>query len=371
MTAWVDRYVDPDAMEGDSGENADEPWTLAEAISNRADHQRVNIKTGSYQITGQTVSEGDYWWRGYNSTPGDLDNAFVGDKTGGTDIPQIQITSGHLRVTGSFCMSGLEFTNSSNSDPTLEDDANKCWRKNVRFIHTGSACSKNIIQTNSSVDDVAYINCEFRGNDCSSTPRSLVFGTSERHFIGCVFRQTDASGSWRGLDINAGNTITGCLFEGLDIGIRWGSYANDISNCTFVDIIDNAIDGNASSGTSGAMLIRNNYFHSVGGYCIGNNSGPTTVSKLMYIVHNTTYNCSNFLEFSNQESFNTQTDSSDPFEDSSTGDYRLKSSSNAYEQLQGGFWRSDMANYRNGGAAQAQSSGGGGGGGSTVIVIEE
>lgn len=367
MSAWVDRYVDSEAMEGDNGESPSEPWTLEEAITNKADHQRVNIKAGTYYVTGQTISESNYWWRGYNSTPGDLDNAFVGDKTSGSNIPEIQISSGHLRLTGSFNLSGLVLANSSNSDPTLEDDTNMCWRKNVKFIHTGSACTKNMIQTNSSVDDVSYVNCEFRGNDCSSG-RSLVFGTSERHFIGCVFRQTDAAGSWRGLDINAGNTVTGCLFEDVDIGVRWGSYANDISNCTFVDIIDNAIDGNASSGTSGAMLIRNNYFHSVGGYCIGNNSG-TTANKLMYIDNNTHYNCSNFLEFSDQQSFNTQTDSSDPFEDKSSGDYRLKSSSNAYELLQGGFWRSDMANYRNGGAAEAQSSGGGGG--STIIVIED
>ena len=365
MTAWVDRYVAADAMGGDNGETTSTPWTLAEAITNKADHQRVNIKTGNYTLTHQTVSDNDYWWRGYDSTPGDLDNAFVGDKTGGTDIPQIEITSGHLKVAGSFCISGIEFTNASNADPTLEDDANKCFRKNVRFIHTGSSCSKNIIQTASTADDVSYINCEFRGNNCSSA-RSMIYQTSERHYIGCVFRQTDASGSWRGLDINAGNTVTGCLFEGLDIGVRWGSLANDISNNTFVDIIDNAIDGNTSSGTSAAMLIRNNYFHTVGGYCIGNNSGPTT-NKLMYIANNTHYNCSNFLEFPNQESFNTQTDSADPFEDKSTGDYRLKSSSNAYQQLQGGFWRADMARYANAGAAQSEcSSGGGGGGGATI-----
>ena len=81
MTAWIDRYVAADASGGNNGETPSAPWTLAEAISNKSDHQRVNIKRGAYTRANSTVNESNYWWRGYQYTPGDLDNAFVGDKT--------------------------------------------------------------------------------------------------------------------------------------------------------------------------------------------------------------------------------------------------------------------------------------------------
>lgn len=367
MTAWVDRYVDASAVGFGSGTSPADPWTLAEAITNKADHQRVNIKCGAYTRGSSSVTQSNYWWRGYKDTPGDLDSSFVGNKTAQTDIPEIEITSGHLRVAGvGFNLSGLVFTNASSSDPALEDDVEKSFRKNCRFISTGSSNTRNVVQIDSTHYGIGYVGCEFSGNTCSGTSKPIIPAGKERHFVGCVFKQTDSTGNWTGIQ-KTNSTVTGCLFQDLAVGIEFSSEASDINGNTFYNISGNAIRANLSSGNCQSTLIRNNYFHTIGGYCIGNNSGPLTSNKSLYIENNARFNSPNFIEFTDQYIVSDYTDSGDPFENSAAGDFRLKSSSNAYQQLQGGFWRADMARYANAGAAQSEcSSGGGGGGGATI-----
>lgn len=81
--AWTDRYVTAGAAGGGDGSSGN-PWTLDEAFSNAVAGDRINIKSGNYTATG-SLSQSNVgnitapiWFRGYNTTIGDL----VGARTG-------------------------------------------------------------------------------------------------------------------------------------------------------------------------------------------------------------------------------------------------------------------------------------------------
>ena len=368
MTSWTDRYVSADASGGNNGLTESTPWTLAEAVSNRASDQRVNIKAGSYTLGGSQIVLSDYWWRGYKDTVGDLDAPFVGAKTAQTDMPEIEVTSGHVRLAASrWNLSGIAWTNNSSSDPALEDDVAASFRINCKFISTASNLTRNVVQCNTSTDSGnTYISCEFVGNTTSYSTKPMMQSVAGRDYINCVFRSTSATNNWTGVFKGYG-TATGCVFQNLKCGIEMSSRTSDISNNTFYNISDNAIQGNLSSGTICSTIIRNNYFHTIGGYCIANTNGPTADNKALYIANNTRYNSPDFIEFTDQYIVSDYTDSSDPFEDAAAGDFRLKSTSNGYQLLESGYWRADMARYSNAGAAQAECSGSGSGGSSVSL----
>lgn len=104
--AWTERYVRADAAGGgngttDTNSGANGAWTLAEAITNEAAGIRLNVKVGTYASTTTTrtaaaagTTTQPIWWRGFNTTPGDIDT----DNT--LTKPSFTFTTGRMVFSG-------------------------------------------------------------------------------------------------------------------------------------------------------------------------------------------------------------------------------------------------------------------------------
>src|SRR5688572_31804779 len=101
--AWTERYVSVAGGGAHDGTSEADAWTLADAIAAYGTGQRINVKAGTYAntTTGRTfatagTTTAPIWWRGYNTTIGDLDDVVDGAASG----PQITFTTGLMTISG-------------------------------------------------------------------------------------------------------------------------------------------------------------------------------------------------------------------------------------------------------------------------------
>jgi hypothetical protein len=362
--AWTDRYVDATAAGGGTGTSSADPWTLAEAVSNSAAGMRVNIKAGVYEVTSSisTSFAGTHsdsvWWRGYTSTPGDLDDKFLANKITGTDLPQIKSVSGSVVLNNSyFNISGLAFTSSA-SYPAVNDRRIRSWAKNCRFHHEGTF--GNVVSNTNTTNYLRYLSCEFRGYQAEIThaSKSLVGGRNGNQFIGCLFH-CDTANSAYGVNANASYiSIINCVFYNLKSAYT-GWFPAYITNNTIIDMSQDAIAISYSAASSLGQIdatanyhIVSNYFANVSGYCIGGDA-TTQQNGSLLIANNAFYNCPNRLQYTGDApEFDSVSDSSDSFVDSANSNYELTSSSAAYANGLGRFWSFPTTSYADIGAIQ-------------------
>ena len=362
--AWTERFVDALAVGGGTGTSAADPWTLAEAFSNSASGQRVNIKAGTYSNSGNTTTtftpayDNPVWWRGYKTSIGDLDNKPTANLVDATDIPLLQASSGYYFFNQpAHCLSGLSFTSSvSNRSPVL-DRRRRSWTRNCRFTNTASGVSVPVVDNFDGTTNRSrsYSNCEFAFTSTASS--SLIDPAFYVNFHACSF-----IGSGTGVGIGSAKdiTVTDCAFVNLNTGIQSTS-VSQIINCTFYNIADDAIySAYSSSSYYQRLFVANCYFHSVTGFCIGG----TAVDGTVAVQNNVYHNCSNLLEyvFENLQ-FDEATDSSDLFIDAASKDFTLSSSSSGYGRGNGFMLGTTSTDYSDIGAIQHQDSAGGGGAG--------
>ena len=363
--AWTDRYVDAAAAGGGTGTSSADPWTLAEAVSNSAAGMRVNIKAGVYEVTSSisTSFAGTHsdavWWRGYTSTPGDLDDKFLANKITGTDLPQIKSVSGSVVLNNSyFNISGLAFTTSSGSYPAVYDRRIRSWAKNCRFHHEGTF--GDVVSSTNSSTYLRYLSCEFRGYQAEIThaSKSLVGGRNGSQFIGCLFH-CDTANSAYGVNANGSYiSIINCVFYNLK-SAYYAWFPAYITNNTIIDMSQDAIAISYSAASSLGQIdatanyhIVSNYFANVSGYCIGG-FATTQQNGSLLIANNAFYNCPNRLQYTGDApEFDSVSDSSDSFVDSTNSNYELTSSSAAYANGLGRFWSFPTTSYADIGAIQ-------------------
>ena len=363
--AWTDRYVDAAAAGGGTGTSSADPWTLAEAVSNSAAGMRVNIKAGVYEVTSSisTSFAGTHsdavWWRGYTSTPGDLDDKFLANKITGTDLPQIKSVSGSVVLNNSyFNISGLAFTTSSGSYPAVYDRRIRSWAKNCRFHHEGTF--GDVVSSTNSSTYLRYLSCEFRGYQAEIThaSKSLVGGRNGSQFIGCLFH-CDTANSAYGVNANGSYiSIINCVFYNLK-SAYYAWFPAYITNNTIIDMSQDAIAISYSAASSLGQIdatanyhIVSNYFANVSGYCIGG-FATTQQNGSLLIANNAFYNCPNRLQYTGDApEFDSVSDSSDSFVDSANSNYELTSSSAAYANGLGRFWSFPTVSHADIGAVQ-------------------
>lgn len=371
--AWAERYVDASAAGGGTGTSTGDPWTLLEAFSNTAAGMRVNIKAGTYTLTSQQTvpavgSQTDpVWWRGYVTTPGDLDGKLSSAPTDSTGIPLIQTNNNIVQSSNYFTGSGLSFLLTSGNRSYLNNGSQGVY-VNCKFRKNAASNSASVFGT-SGRDFFSFHACEFVVDGQIST--SLVSVDIGAMFHSCVFKSevVQSSSGATSASGNRWSTYVGCVFDNLYCGLKapsGGSIA--VIGCTFVDMVDYGIS--VPQGCQGAN-ITGNYFSNIGGFVIGNSTGTTPADAWSdcLIATNVYQNVGGQLEnVANDRQFTALTDASDSFTDSSSGDYSLTSSSAGYEYGLKDLWGIGSTDYTDIGAVQHQ---GGSGGGTTVIVIED
>lgn len=334
--AWTERYVDASASGGGAGTSAADPWTLSEAITNGTGGMRINIKAGSYSLTGTntvsaTTSESSpLYWRGYKTTLGDLDGALDSNPTDSTDIPHIT-NSYRLGFNPNFMkFSGLSFSQSSTNSYVVGFFGHNYTIRNCRFRNANSAITEVLID--GPVRDLhMYSNCEFSIG--GTTTKNFVDTDVGQTFESCVFSSDIQLTASQGTAFTNGRGMVffKCLFRNLGIGIQASinNTNNSIINCTFDQIADDAI--RLAQNCFG--FIANNYFRNIGGFAIGNSTGTasTDATSRLLVVRNVYNNVGGQLENAVESlQYQALTESGNEYVDSASGDYSLKTSSVGY-----------------------------------------
>ena len=336
--AWTERFVDAAASGGGTGTSAGDPWTLAEAISNGTGGMRINIKTGSYSLTGTnnvsptTSASSPLYWRGYKTTLGDLDGVLNSNPTDSTDIPFIQNDYRILFNSAYMKFSGLSFSNSASTQPVVFFLGNNYTIKNSRFRNSNSSISAELINGQGR-DNHFYSNCEF--SIAGTTSINFIDCDIGQSFDSCVFSSDIQLTASQGTAINQGRHLvfSRCLFKNLGVAIEVSiSGANYmITHCTFDQIADDAIRLNQNS----VGFVAGNYFRNIGGFAIGNSTGTTAsdATSNLLAVRNVYNNVGGQIENAVESlQYQALTESGNQYVDSVTGDYSLKTSSAGYAQ---------------------------------------
>lgn len=281
---------------------------------------RINIQAFTYTLSGNlTIGlKGDSWpiWiRGYNTTPGDLDN-------GSSSLSYPTISCGTYTLTDSSTetlWSGVAITANRNG---------AAFSISSNFIHSYRHCrfsnsynsSVNGFAVSSGEGNVEFTNCYF----ASAAASSSICNVGSSSFLGCYFAGAGSGTTQAGITCNGfliaiGNTF----YRTGSYGIGWndGSGIFVIERNTFYQCGSTAINL-ASNGTSvdAPSLIVNNLFVSSGtngsGYDI---SGPGTSGYLVRLINNDSYNpASGHLSgFGDWGELNPLTESSNPVVSSS------------------------------------------------------
>lgn len=325
--AWSEKYVDSAAGGGGDGSSGS-PWTLAEALTNYAAGDRLNVKAGTYSRSSSTAfstsgtTTSPIWWRGYNTTIGDIDS----DNT--LTKPLISFSTGRMDVSGNYQMfSNIRVTSPDNSAALYASGANVQFLR-MQITDTGSG--------------VGVLGTDEKGQVFS---RCLVVGGSSHGFSigsetvieGCVIRATSAVGIYAPLAFRN----VAILRNIIDGTSSYGIQIPSASTGATITIDGNSIYNTGSDGVRFTALpavgwVANNIFSSIGGYGINNASGTNTANifRSNNLYHSITSGQEN--GFGDTPNLFAQTDSSSPFENAASDDFTPVTGSNAIDNASPG-----------------------------------
>lgn len=331
--AFNEKYVTVTGGGLHDGSSEANAWTLAEAYLYMSSGDRLNIKAGTYTVSGvwngwrTSTNSVPCGFRGYKTTIGDLDDKPASQLIDGTDRPLIQTNnSSYYWYTNKTheVFENLVFE-SSTSRPAIYTDNAKSIYSRCKFIADPagslnySPCIRRDIGTYT-----VFVNCHFDGNGANRI-QSINKSTQ---FVGCLFEDLSYISSGEFLQIS--NSVIRNMSTG---GLQISQYGwNNINGNTFYNINGNAIEITTNgTPTLGAILIQNNVFHTISGNAlasVGNYHDFFADNNLFYNVTGSNY--SNTFNLNR----NAMIDTSDPFVDAAGGDYSLVSSSGGYGKAQ-------------------------------------
>lgn len=327
--AWTERYVTTTGAGAHDGTSEANAWSMTEAIAAYAAGQRLNVKAGTYSSTSDFsyatagTTSSPIWWRGYNTTIGDIDSDNSLTK------PLLSMSSAaRINVSAAYQLfSNLRIT-SDNTFRSVYCTAGDTHFLRCRIENTGSARCVGTA-TNKGY---TFSRCHFTGTtgapcfEIDSGGGSVVLEGCSFHSGTYGFHSTDSS-SFRG------SSILRCIF---DSQTDHAIYISSTGGGTFV--FDGNSIYNTGSGKDGirindldgsVYLVSNNIFSVIGGYAINNSTGVNTARIRVYnnLYHSVTSGQTNGLgDWPNQY---TQTDSSSPFVNAGSDDFTVASGSNA------------------------------------------
>lgn len=373
--AWTERYVRADAAGGgdgttDAASGATGSWTLAEALTNAAAGQRINVKAGTYTLSGSITfanagsTSTAILWQGFTSSVADLIDNFDSSA-----YPYIDATGGDYQV----AISGA-----SN------------WFVNLRIRGARTSANGNVYVTG---NNTRFVRCYVEGTANDVDSNGIVLGSDGNSIVQSnVIAHTGAVSAVRMIAGATENIISGSRCHGgggggggtLHLYSAGSLVIQDslISGSSSIGIVSQygtqgiqVFSGNTIHGTTGAgihfhnaplggyqAIICNNVFSSCSTYGVLVNSG---VSANVSCFNNLFYDCASGNMSNVLESFAVghQSDSSSPFTNAGSGDFSLVASSNGVENGSPGdmVGFTTSVGYRDIGAFQRAAGGGGGG----------
>jgi hypothetical protein len=255
---------------------------------------RINIKAGTYgSLSTQTWKIGGaagilVWYRGYKSSPGDLDAVSLAGVTAwnpGTDCPSMTFSSSNLVVSGKDSIfSGIAATSSSTVSPTVTFSGSNIQIHRSVLTATGANAASNAVKMSASAIDLDL--CCLKAT--LSAAVVLTVGAS-----------ADVRGNYIQGGLNAiSNTTAGPVNVVGNVCDSPGSDAISIAVNSACVIHENTIYNAGGHGISlistmtSDAAITSNLFHTIttaGKYCVAF-VGSTDVGCVR-LTNNAVYNC--------------------------------------------------------------------------------
>jgi hypothetical protein len=352
--AWTEKYVSVAGAGAHDGTSEANAWTLTEAVAvAHADGTRINIKAGTYAntTTTQTFAEagtttGAIWWRGYNTTIGDI------DADNSLAKPEITFTTGQFAVSGAFQ-----------------------WFHNLNI---SGACTTAGGQVNCTGADCRFRRCRFTNTAANAASSAFATSTGSRSKVFACWATCTTSANVYSIT-TAGTTLIGCHAEGGSLGFFTSS------DTSFMFCV---ADGQASHGmqlqsTAGSNVINCSIYNSGGNgifvnsaanscliaNCVIDTTGNDAIEAVSSSSNVTISNCairgwtgarlSNIFE---STEFDATTESAIPFVNAPLDDFRLKAAATSRETGFPGSFENESATtgFVDRGAVQAEDEAGGG-----------
>ena len=226
--AYTERYVTSAASGGGDGSSGS-PWTLAEALTNAAAGDRVNIQSdasyslGAYAVTNAGSMGSLIVFRGYNSTIGDLEgqgrvSPANGSRLDTTNYPAITLT-GKLSTNNYVLFQNLAFTGSLSSDLVGSGSADYWGMFECSVINSANSSSAKALWAD---NNIHLTQCDF---ECTAAAHGVVADTDNSNRVAfCRFQGVDTSSELLHIKFGA---IIGSLFINGGDGLVYGGSDSD------------------------------------------------------------------------------------------------------------------------------------------------
>jgi hypothetical protein len=266
--AWTERFVRADADGAGDGTTDGTAWTLTQAVTNEAAGMRINVKAGTYAsattvrtLAAVGTTTAPIWWRGYNTTPGDLDTSHA------LSLPLLTFTSGQVTVSGAHhILSNLYISGAVTTSAQLSWSGAQGTLLRSRVENTGTNALSRAL-TLSSGSGFNLLGCWLSASPSAAIVAAMA--TANFNAIGTVFHGG-------GVGVSATNTgsLLFCVFD--------NNGGNAVSVSAVVQIIGCSIyspGGNGVEFTSlgaSTSLLANNLFVECAAYGVNNSTGTNT-----------------------------------------------------------------------------------------------
>lgn len=368
--AWTERYVRSDAAGGGDGttntnSGANGAWTLAEAITNVAAGHRVNVRAGTYANTttnrtfataGTTTAP--IWWRGFNTSIGDIDSDNSLTKPAITFTTGRFIANAQHQYFSNLDISGAAVTASSGQLVVGAATAGTVWFDRCRIENTAANANGAAFYVSGAGNGAIITRSRIKA---TTTATSASYCSRYLRIVGCL-----VDGGDTGILADTSSSVFSCvgtIVKGAGAhGIRCNGVVNFyIANCT---VYSSGTDGIRISGiptlhcTIHGCILSNN-----GGYGINNSTGTDTnfTTRMFNSFYSNTSGPEN--GFGDSPSIGSQTETSSPFTAAGSDDFSLATGALAISNSWPGDFEtlSSLISYLDCGAVQKAPGGGGGG----------
>lgn len=358
--AWTQKFWIAGGLGLKDGSSEANAWDTAALLTNAAAGNRVEMKastdantTTARNFTNAGTTTQPIWFRGYKTTPGDMDAQPTSTRVAGTDIPSITFTTALMTISGAHQIwSNIDISGARTAGTQLSITAAPIMRR-VRVENTGANAASSAISI-ATANGTVLEGCWFKA---TSTATRVVQVAQQVHSLGCVYR-----GGGIGFDMTTsasvwlyGNAFISTGGAGISsVGTVGAMYLGN-------SFYHTGGDGMVFSvlPTAQRIVIANNVFSTCNGYDINNSSGANT--NFITRFANASYAPVTAHEngMGDSPDFFLITESAEPF--TSSTDLSLVSGSLARAAgIMGRFENESFTGYASSGAVQLAAGGGGG-----------